>query len=113
MGGEIICLILISLVRIGVICVLAAIAPEWVVVLIYLHVGADVKMEYQKSHIGVRRTKTRGEYREIVHRAYLRICKMRELDDGSNPKYSKKLKYAEAKLDAILDGIDCSIEYDY
>jgi len=27
--------------------------------------------------------------------------------------YVKLLKYAEAKLDAILDGIDCSIEHDY
>lgn len=55
--------------------------------------------------------KSRGECREIVYRAYLKICDMVEKDDGSNPERSRRLKKAESYLDATLDGIDCSIEY--
>jgi hypothetical protein len=55
--------------------------------------------------------KSIGEVSRRASKAYHRIIDMIEADDRSNLERSKRLKRAQDKLEAILDGIECARDY--
>jgi hypothetical protein len=50
-------------------------------------------------------SKTLGEAIRVTNRAYANVLDRIKKDDGNCPARSRRLKLAEEKLDAMLDGL--------